>query len=159
MPLYADQGVLRFSTGLPANTTVTPFVAPIAPGEDVEWKGVEWFFQAWKTGNLDARRVIHSAPTWKLAKQMGQKVPMRARWDSGEPVEAQERIRVMLAGHRFKFTQHEESRLWLRDTGAKTLVEARPDPFWGIGSGRGPNWQGWCLMRTRDELFPDEPPF
>jgi ribA/ribD-fused uncharacterized protein len=159
-PLYADQGVIRFQTGLPANTTVTPFRAPIAAGEEVEWLGAEWFFQAWKTASLEARRAIHAAATWRLAKQLGQKVPMRPGWDTGEPVAEQQRIRVMLAAHRFKFEQHAESREWLKGTGAATLVEARDDPFWGIGpDGRGPNWQGRCLMWTRDVLFPDDPPF
>lgn len=154
--IHASRGVIRFQSGLPANTTVTPFVAPIAVGEDVEWPGVEWFFQAWKTNVLDARRLVHAAPTWREAKRLGQKVRRRPGWDSGDPVEEQVRIHVMLAGHRFKFFQHEESRAWLLGTGAATLVEDRADPFWGVGpDGHGPNWQGRCLMRVRAEIDPE----
>jgi ribA/ribD-fused uncharacterized protein len=160
MAFGQEPGVVRFQSGPLANTTVTPFVAPIAAGEEVEWQGVEWFFQAWKTVDPELRQRIHQASSWREAKQLGQKVPLRAGWDTGEPVEGQTRIKIMLNGHRFKFQQHEESREALRLTGARWLVEARPDPFWGIGrDGNGPNWQGRCLMVVRDELFPDEPPF
>lgn len=151
-------GLVKFTSGLPANTTVTPFKGPIERGRDVEWPGVEWFFQAWKSTDPEVRERIRNAATWREAKSLGQRVrPLRAGWDTGEPVEEQVRIRVMLQGMRLKFEQHEEARVWLYGTGSRTIVEAREDPFWGIGAdGQGPNWCGWCLMAVRREMMADD---
>lgn len=160
MASHGRGGTHRFRSGPLANTTVTPFVAPIQAGEDAEWQGVEWFFQAWKTGDLEARRLIREAPTWRAAKQLGQHVRRRSGWDTGEPVEDQRRVHVMLAGMRFKFRQHEEARGALIATGFRTILEDLPDPFWGVGpDDKGQNWTGRLLRQVRDEIAPDELPF
>lgn len=159
MTSHGRGGTHRFRSGLLANTTVTPFVAPIRAGEDVEWPGAEWFFQAWKTSSLEARLLILRAGTWRQAKHLGQHVPRREGWDTGEPVE-QKRIHVMRAGMRFKFKQHAEARDALIATGYRTILEDLPDPFWGVGpDDKGQNWTGRLLREVRDEIEPGELPF
>jgi len=53
-----------------------------------------------------------------------------------------------------KFTQHEDLKRMLLDTGDLTLIEDSPiDSFWGVGpDGRGQNQLGIALMRIRTIL-------
>jgi ribA/ribD-fused uncharacterized protein len=73
---------------------------------------------------------------------------------------------VVTLGNRAKFTQHEDLKALLLETGNLEIVEASPyDTLWGIGLGeqdprcldkatwQGKNWLGECLMRVRQELF------
>jgi ribA/ribD-fused uncharacterized protein len=70
---------------------------------------------------------------------------------------------IVFRGNLFKFTQSDELRKYLLNTGDKMLVEASPtDRIWGIGLGmddpnrfdenmwRGTNWLGIAIMRVRD---------
>ncbi|KAM0748597.1 DUF1768-domain-containing protein [Meredithblackwellia eburnea MCA 4105] len=67
-------------------------------------------------------------------------------------------IQVMDDTVRAKFTQNEELRTLLLETGDKKLVEASPfDGFWGWGKDKtGRNELGKCLMRLRDELLAEQ---
>ena len=73
--------------------------------------------------------------------------------------------KIVFKGNVAKFTQNEELKQTLLDTGDKTLVEASPhDKIWGIGLGeddpraknrsqwRGKNWLGEVLMDVRKHI-------
>ena len=53
-----------------------------------------------------------------------------------------------------KFTQHEDLKKILLDTGDKTLIEhTKNDVYWADGGdGSGKNMLGKLLMKVRDEL-------
>lgn len=73
---------------------------------------------------------------------------------------------VVVKGNYAKFSQNENLKKLLLETGDKELVEASStDTIWGIGMGeydtpfiydkskwQGTNWLGECLMRVRDML-------
>ena len=72
---------------------------------------------------------------------------------------------VVYIGNYAKFTQNEEYKEALLETGNKTIVEASPyDPLWGIGLGeydpraldpgqwQGKNWLGLVLMKVREQI-------
>lgn len=75
------------------------------------------------------------------------------------------KYRIVKQGNYLKFTQNEELKQFLIQTGTKVMVEASPvDPVWGIGLAedapnarnpkewRGENLLGFALMEVRDEL-------
>ena len=75
------------------------------------------------------------------------------------------KFRIVKQGNFLKFSQNEELRHFLVQTGNKVLVEASPvDPVWGIGLAedapnarnpgewRGENLLGFALMEVREEL-------
>lgn len=77
-------------------------------------------------------------------------------------------IGIMVPGLVSKFTQVPHCTEAMRITGKKIIVEASPvDPIWGIGLSEsdprawdkgtwlGKNLLGVCLMKTRDEIWPE----
>lgn len=66
---------------------------------------------------------------------------------------------VMMKALRAKFTQHEDFKKMLLETGNKTLVEhTTRDKYWGDGGdGKGKNMLGKMLMIIRDELRTNTP--
>ena len=74
----------------------------------------------------------------------------------------------VVEGNRLKFSQHNDLRAYLKNTGKRILVEASPnDRVWGIGltedhpdaanptRWRGENLLGFSLMKVRDQLLRD----
>lgn len=72
---------------------------------------------------------------------------------------------IVYTGNLLKFSQNEDLKKYMLDTGDKFLVEASPtDTIWGIGLGlndpnlsrvskwRGSNWLGIALVRVREEI-------
>ena len=115
-----------------------------------EYPTVEHYFQSMKfTTNPDYQDQIVAANSPAQAKKMGatKVMPMRADWDTV-------REDVMRKALRAKFTQNEELKRLLLDTGNKILQEASStDVYWGIGkTGKGKNRLGILLMELRDEL-------
>lgn len=66
----------------------------------------------------------------------------------------QVKVDRMKAVLRAKFTQHEDLKKSLLDTGnARLIEESKSDAFWGIGkSGKGKNMLGVLLVELRDNL-------
>lgn len=112
-----------------------------------EWyPTVEHAFQARKTKNIDERRMIQSAASPALAKQLGRKVTLRANWD-------ELKVDVMLALLRLKF-KAPGLRQQLLATGNAELVEGNwwGDTTWGVCRGEGKNLLGKLLMQVRKEI-------
>jgi ribA/ribD-fused uncharacterized protein len=112
-------------------------------------------------GDPDVAAEILAADHPKTHKALGRKVK---NFDGG--VWERERLRIVKAGNRAKFTQNEELLATLLATQGTTLVEASPyDKIWGIGlaegdpraqdpsTWRGQNLLGYVLTELRDELL------
>jgi ribA/ribD-fused uncharacterized protein len=128
---------------------------------EVEYEGlvypsVENAYQAAKTAPFRRKQFTNISP--KKAKQLGKKVPMLYRdWNV-------RRLKVMEELIRKKFTQNEELKQKLLETGDAILVEGNTwnDEFWGVNlkkpdpnsefGYKGQNWLGKILMKVRDEL-------
>ncbi|MFW2177578.1 MULTISPECIES: NADAR family protein [unclassified Moraxella] len=96
----------------------------------------------------------------KKAKELGRKV---ANFD--EKVWNAQRFDIVVNGNVAKFSQHEDLKTFLLNTGNRVLVEASPfDKIWGVGLAKddekianplnwnGLNLLGFALMVVRDKL-------
>ncbi|MEZ4933478.1 MAG: NADAR family protein [Saprospiraceae bacterium] len=96
----------------------------------------------------------------KTAKGLGRKVKNfnQQTWEAN-------RYEIVKEGNLHKFSQHNDLKKFLLDTGDQVIVEASPfDPIWGIGlakdqegienpnTWKGLNLLGFALMEVRDEL-------
>lgn len=101
-------------------------------------------------------KILH-CKTPKEAKSWGRKVK-----HFKEDVWVANRMRIVCNGNYLKFSQHEDLRTYLEQTGDRVLVEASPyDTIWGIGmksdhknatnpeKWRGLNLLGYALMEVR----------
>ena len=118
--------------------------------DDKEWPTVEHYFQAAKfQANPEYQEKIRRAASPAAAKKLGasKAVPIRSNWDTF-------RIEVMRKAVEAKFSQNEDLKEKLLETGNRNLVEASPtDTFWGIGkSKKGQNMLGKLLMELRGKL-------
>lgn len=125
--------------------------------EMVTYKGVEWRFQAMKSTCLGTNQlfghsnaqVIHdaiaNAPQASEAKARGKQASISVpNWN-------QRALAEMFAAVFAKFSQHEDLRRQLVETGDRRLVEHRPDPVWGDNmDGSGQNLHGRVLMAVRE---------
>lgn len=111
------------------------------------WNNVEAAYQAQKTNIPDEQDMIWRAKTPREARDLGQKVTMRANWD-------QVKVIVMYECCLAKFLQHADLRKQLMATNQEELIEDSPiDYFWGCGEdGTGQNQLGKVLMRVRATL-------
>ena len=145
-----------FSTSSEYSFLSNFYIAPITI-EGEEWQTTEAFYQAAKFTDEAHRAAIRAASTPGKTKALG-----RSRvgfvgssvWLGPEGAFLGRRDEVMAIAIRAKFTQHEELRRALIETGTRKLVEANiRDPYWGCGkNGRGCNRLGVMLMELRDEL-------
>jgi N-glycosidase YbiA len=113
------------------------------------WPTTEHYFQAQKFEDAAYRDRIRTAPTPKLAAELGRSrtMPLRDDW---EHIKDDVMYRAVLR----KFQTHAQLRDLLLGTGDEELVENAPgDYYWGCGKdGTGHNKLGVILMRVRDEL-------
>ncbi|AUX39714.1 hypothetical protein SOCE26_011090 [Sorangium cellulosum] len=113
------------------------------------WPTSEHYFQAQKFPGTDHEEEIRNAPGPGEAARMGRQRsrPLRPDW---EQVKDDLMREVVLA----KFTQHEELRRILLDTGDAELVEhTTNDAYWADGGdGSGRNMLGKILMEVREQL-------
>jgi N-glycosidase YbiA len=113
------------------------------------WKTSEHYFQAQKfagTKHEEEIRLIDS-PMVAARKGRDRKRPLRKDWE----VVKNDIMREVL---RAKFTQHEDLKKILLETGDAELVEhTTNDRYWGDGGdGSGLNMLGKLLMELREEL-------
>ena len=113
------------------------------------WPTTEHFFQAMKFKDKSAQEKIRKANSPMLAARMGRdrKRTLRRDWESAK-------VNVMREAVMAKFTQHEELRDMLLDTGdAKIIEHTANDDYWGDGgNGKGKNMLGRILVDTRTKL-------
>lgn len=113
------------------------------------WKTTEHYFQAQKFDKKEYQEKIRKAATPMKAAQLGRsrKERILKNWDNRKD-------NVMYDALKAKFSQYEELKKILIETGDKTLIEhTENDSYWGDGGdGTGKNRLGKLLMKLRDEL-------
>jgi len=118
------------------------------------WPTSEHYFQAQKFLDEGLQEEVRLAKTPRIAAEMGRdrSKPLRPDWEEVKDD-------VMRKVVRAKFTQHEELRKLLLDTGDAIIVEhTANDSYWGDGGdGSGKNMLGQILMEIRAELKRNAP--
>ncbi len=113
------------------------------------WPTSEHYFQAMKFLDDAHRSEVREAKTPAVAARLGRdrSKPLRKDWESVKD-------NVMRQAVLAKFTQHEELRKLLIETGDAKLVEHTVnDNYWGDGGdGSGKNMLGRILMEVREKL-------
>jgi len=114
------------------------------------WPTTEHYFQAQKFADVEYQEKIRKEESPMVAARMGRdrKQKLRHDWDSVKDI-------VMLEALRAKFTQHEDLKEQLLQTGNVRLVEhTENDSYWADGGdGHGKNRLGELLMQLRRELI------
>jgi ribA/ribD-fused uncharacterized protein len=117
------------------------------------WRTSEHYFQAQKFAGTDHEEKVRRAKSPRIAARLGRsrQVPMRPDWEEVKDAVMREAVLA-------KFTQHEDLRQILLDTGDALLVEhTANDAYWGDGGdGSGKNMLGKTLMGVRQELRAQE---
>jgi ribA/ribD-fused uncharacterized protein len=113
------------------------------------WPTSEHYFQAQKFHGTPREEEVRRATSPMIAARMGRsrKHRLRPDWESVKDA-------VMRKAVLAKFTQHDDLRQLLLDTGDALLIEhTENDAYWGDGGdGSGLNRLGHILMSVRDEL-------
>lgn len=113
------------------------------------WPTSEHYFQAQKFKDRSVRKKIRTANSPMIAARMGRdrSLPLRRDWESVK-------VEVMRKAVQAKFTQHDELRGLLLETGDAKIVEhTENDAYWGDGGdGSGKNMLGRILMEVRDRI-------
>ncbi|XZE36353.1 NADAR family protein [Pirellulaceae bacterium SH501] len=116
------------------------------------WPSSEHYFQAQKFVGTEHEEAIRSEESPMKAAKMGRERnrPLRSDWEAVKND-------IMRRAIHAKFTQHEQLRHLLINTGDAVLVEhTKNDSYWGDGGdGTGMNMLGQMLMETRDQLRND----
>ncbi len=136
--------------------------------DGIEYKTAEHWMMVQKAklfGDEDIVPKMIAATKPGKAKSLGRKVSNfdDAKWCAN-------RSQIVAEGNYHKFSQHEDLKTYILQTGDKILVEASPtDTIWGIGMGktnefakqpakwRGLNLLGFALMDARDRIRAEEP--
>jgi hypothetical protein len=121
--------------------------------EDRVYSTAEHAYQAGKAAKPSVREWILQAPTPSLAAMAAHGLYV---WDV-VPNWASIKVDRMRAVLRAKFSQHDDLRRLLLDTGSRRLVEVGTvnnavNRFWGEVNGKGENTLGKLLMELRDDL-------
>ena len=123
------------------------YEAPVAY-RGLTYGSAEAAFQAQKCLTDEEKQAFTDARPGK-SKGMGRRVKLRPDWEEVKVGLMEEIVRA-------KFTQNEDLRQKLLETGEKRLAEGNTwgDTFWGVDlrSGRGENHLGLILMKVREEL-------
>jgi ribA/ribD-fused uncharacterized protein len=131
--------------------------------EGLLYRTAEHFMMAEKArlfGDSDAEQRVLAALSPGEAKRIGRSVK-----GFNESLWKQKRFSIVVSGNLYKFTQNDELKQFLLNTGDRVLVEASPvDNIWGIGLAaddarvenpnlwKGQNLLGFALMEVRGKL-------
>lgn len=159
-----DNSVLFFSRDRADFPFLSNFYPCSVELDGTLWPNTEAYYQAQKSDNPEYRARILKRPEGRWSKKVGNSYledgqfppkswfrthseDLRTDWKS-------RKVEVMRRGLHAKFTQNENLRLALLNTGTAKLIEDSPnDSFWGLGEdGRGNNLLGKMLMELREEL-------
>ncbi len=118
-----------------------------------KYKTAEHAYQSSKCKLDSEHEWIRNTPSAFQAKQFGKKVKIKDNWDNIK-------YDIMLNIVRDKFSQNNELKKMLLDTGEEFLIEGNywHDNTWGnctcdkCKKIRGNNWLGEILMKVRQEL-------
>lgn len=121
-------------------------VAHFIDRDGVVWQTTEHFYQAKKSPIITEQDRIRLLPLNQV-KKAGRDVEVRNDWEEIKDA-------VMFEALLYKFTQHEDLKKQLLNTGTKHLEEANwwKDMYWGTYKGKGENKLGKALMRLRGAL-------
>ena len=113
------------------------------------WKTTEHYFQAQKFAGTSDEEELRLADSPMQVAKMGRdrKRPLRKDWEAVKDDIMREALKA-------KFTQHEDLKKILLETGDAQLVEhTKNDRYWADGGdGSGLNMLGKLLMELREEL-------
>jgi len=122
---------------------------------EFEWRGIVWpnaeaAYQSAKSDNPADWERFSKFTNPVVAKRAGKQLNLRSDWEKVK-------IRIMLEIVLAKFSQNDELKQLLLDTGDAHLEEGNywGDRIWGVspaGSGRGHNYLGQILMQVRSYL-------
>ena len=117
--------------------------------DDQLWATTEHYFQAQKFNDIEYKKQIQRALTPGESKKLGSTRRYKIR-DDWENVKED----IMYKALHAKFTQHQNLKQKLLQTGDKELIEHTVnDKYWADGgNGNGKNRLGILLMRLREEL-------
>ena len=134
------------------NYEITPFI----DDNGVEWKSVEYYYQAHKfinyPDNKKAYEEIHHCPDSDSAKKRARfyEKEYAGKWDK-EGWEKGKKDYYMKRGLMFKFSQHKDILKLLLETGNKNIVERSPrDPYWGGMLPNSLNKLGIMIIEIRE---------
>lgn len=117
--------------------------------EGKSWPSSEHYYQSCKSTDEVFREKVRTAPTPDDAKTLGnsEECICRPDWDTYKDTA----MRIAL---RAKFTQHDNLRKLLLESGDAILIEnSAKDYYWGCGEdGSGKSMLGKLLMELRTEL-------
>lgn len=124
--------------------------------DDIEWPTSEHYYQAQKfIANPDIIYKILKEPYPYMIYKMANKIYKDKQRQDWHEVKIDIMRKVVLA----KFTQHEDLKNLLFETGNSIIIENSPtDSFWGVGGfgnkyiDNKNNWLGKILMEVRDKL-------
>jgi len=114
------------------------------------WPTSEHYFQAQKFEDKSYREKIRKANSPAIAARLGRdrKQKLRRDWESVK-------VSIMREALEAKFSQYEELKKLLLETGCAKLVEHTVnDHYWGDGgNGSGKNMLGQLLVKVREKLL------
>ena len=117
------------------------------------WKTSEHYFQAQKFAGTEHEEELRLVESPMVVARMGRdrKRPLRKDWETVKDDIMREALRA-------KFTQNDELKKILLETGDAELVEhTANDRYWGDGGdGSGRNMLGKLLMELREQLKNEE---
>ena len=132
--------------------------------DDINYVTAEQYMMNQKAllfGDVETSRQILRATDPREQKELGRKVSgfNKEKWDKAC-------VGIVYKGNYAKFSQNEDLKTELLNTGNRILVEASPVDFiWGIGmheddngvdnpaNWKGTNLLGWSIMLVRNELM------
>lgn len=113
----------------------------------------EHAFQACKTDDFNAAKLIIEAADASTAKKLGRQVKLNSNWEDNK-IDYMEKICTC------KFNQHIDMKMKLLLTGGRPLVEGNTwkDEFWGVSrrTGNGENHLGKILMSVRSSIYAND---
>jgi ribA/ribD-fused uncharacterized protein len=117
---------------------------------NVLYPTAEHAFHCAKFDDEKIKEEIRNARSPLDAFELGKKYKPHRREDWDET-----KVNILYEILKEKFSQHEEAKKALLDTGSEKIVENNPnDDFWGNGrDGNGRNNTGKILMKIREELL------
>lgn len=115
--------------------------------DGIKWPSAEHAYQAAKTTNPKARRVISRLSAPVDAKHLGAALELRSDWSDVK-------VNIMTEIVHAKFAQNTDLASRLISTGSCHLVEGNTwnDRYWGVCDGTGENMLGHILMSVRTVL-------